>query len=293
MGRSRSRSRGRDRSPPRRRERSRERSRDRDRDRERDRERSRSPRRRRDRSRSRSPPRRSRSPPRRPRSPPPPKLDEFGRPQRPPEEGGSRSPSPERSRSPKRSRSPSNHYQPPNPRFLLQQLLAYDGAKVTVLPDEGDRGDRKPKNSRPAQIDGGVARSLSPGDLENGMWEVSPANGPSVMVPQGRLRVVLPPPPSRGALRQLTDIVSLWDRVSVAEEELVLSVLGQAAELGTVHDFRRVLECVPGKHISPGLYMKSVAIASMWTRGEAADGEVRYLVITPCCRRRYRNQPCS
>ena len=39
-----------------------------------------------------------------------------------------------------------------------------------------------------------------------------------------------------------------------------------------MHDFRRVLECVPGKHISPGLYMKAVAIASMWTRGEAADG---------------------
>jgi hypothetical protein len=66
---------------------------------------------------------------------------------------------------------------PPNPRFLLQQLLAFDGAKVTVLPDENDRGDRKPKNARPATVDGGVARSLSAKDLEDGLWEVSPRGG--------------------------------------------------------------------------------------------------------------------
>ena len=147
------------------------RSRSRDRDRTRDR--SRSPR--------RSPPRRcsrsrSRSPRRRPPKVPKERVDEFGRPQRP--EGRSRS----RSRSPirSRSRSPSNHYEPPNPRFLLQQLLAFDGAKVTVLPDESDRGDRRPKSSRPAPVEGGLARSLSPKDLEDGLWQVSPPSGPSV-----------------------------------------------------------------------------------------------------------------
>ena len=46
----------------------------------------------------------------------------------------------------------------------------------------------------------------------------------------------------------MTEIVGSWGKaISVAEEELVLSVLGQAAEHGTVHDFRRVLECVPGR----------------------------------------------
>ena len=55
-------------------------------------------------------------------------------------------------------------------------------------------------------------------------------------------------------------------------------MLGQAAEFGSVHDFRRVLDCVPGQHVTPGLYMKSVAIASMWTRGGEADVRVRVRV---------------
>ena len=115
------------------------------------------------------------------------------------------------------------------------------------------------------------------------MWQVSPASGTSSMVAQARLRVVLPPPPSQGALCHLGVLVSSWGKaVSLAEEEIVLSVLGQAAELGTVQDFRHVLECVPGHAVSPGLYMKAVAIASMWTRGEVAEGEAALQQLMGC-----------
>ena len=160
----------------------------------------------------------------------------------------------------------------------------YDGAKVAVSSDEGERADRRPDLT-------GVARSLGPMDIEEGVWQVSPTGGgPPSMVAQAQLRVLLPPPPSQGALGQLRALVSSWeDRVSLADEELVLSVLSQAAESGTVHDFRRVVECVPGRAVSPGLFMKAVAIASMWTRrgaegsrGEGSEGEAALQQLMDC-----------
>ena len=175
----------------------------------------------------------------------------------------------------------------------LQLLLTFDGAKVKLLPGPATSPSPAPSGASPA-IDGepsssatagleGVARSLSQADLDVGQWQVTPsAGGSAVIIAEQRLSVLVPPAPSEGALRNLARLLSTAPIGGATAKSALLMVLGQAAAAGSVIDFRRALDCVPERLVTPPLYQIALRLAAHWTRGEPTDGETAVQQLMAC-----------